>query len=238
MQAVWNKYENQIKVANANHQGGAYCSGNNIYLNIGMDAKGRSWSAPYATTFHESGHAIDGLTAQLGSANGQWHLSSTYMDGAFPKTIKAEVDDWVKSVLSDMKAHQNDLQYFVQKGWMAQSTADYYSAYGGFKIKKSYAYAAVQAEVKSLTPLQYGDLSDILEGATRGKIRCGIGHGAGSYWTNRTYNGVEWGLATEAFAEMTSATMTNPESLATIKKYLPRSYAMYEDMLKVIANQP
>lgn len=238
LQAVWNKYENQIKVANANHQGGAYCSGNNIYLNIGMDAKGRSWSAPYATTFHESGHAIDGLTAQLGSANGQWHLSSTYMDGAFPKTIKAEVDDWVKSVLSDMKAHQNDLQYFVQKGWMAQSTADYYSAYGGFKIKKSYAYAAVQAEVKSLTPLQYGDLSDILEGATRGKIRCGIGHGAGSYWTNRTYNGVEWGLATEAFAEMTSATMTNPESLATIKKYLPRSYAMYEDMLKVIANQP
>lgn len=238
LQAVWKKYESQIKVADANHTGGAYCSGNNIRLNIGADAKGRSWSAPYATTFHESGHAIDGLTAQLGSANGQWHLSSTYMGGAFPKTIKVEVDDWVKSVLSDMKAHQNDLQYFVQKGWMAQPTADYYSAYGGFKVKKSYAYAAVQAEVKSLTPLQYGDLSDILEGATRGKIRCGIGHGAGSYWTNRTYNGVEWGLATEAFAEMTSATMTSPESLATIKKYLPKSYAMYEDMLKVIANQP
>ncbi|NBI18537.1 hypothetical protein D1841_13345 [Neglecta sp. X4] len=238
LQTVWEKYEGQIKVADANHKGGAYCSGNNIYLNIGSDAKGRSWSAPYATTFHESGHAIDGLTAHLGNANGQWHFSSTYMDGAFPKTIKAEVDDWVKSVLSDMKAHQTDLQYFVQKGWMAQSTADYYTAYGGFKVRKSYAYSTVQAEVKSLTPLQYGDLSDILEGATRGKIACGIGHGAGSYWTNRTSNGVEWGLATEAFAEMTSATMTNPESLATIKKYLPKSYAMYEDMLKVIASQP
>ena len=160
------------------------------------------------------------------------------MGGAFPQTIKYEVDDWVKSVLSDMKAHQNDLSYFVKKGWMAQSTADYYTAYGGFKVKKFYAYAAVQAEVKSLTPLQYGDLSDILEGATRGKIRCGIGHGAGSYWTTRSYNGIDWGLATEAFAEMTSATMTSPESLATIKKYLPKSYAMYEDMLKVIANQP
>ena len=85
---------------------------------------------------------------------------------------------------------------------------------------------------------RYGDLSDILEGATRGKIRCGIGHGGGSYWTTRTYNGIDWGLGTEAFAEMTSATMTSPESLATIKKYLPKSYAMYEDMLKVIANQP
>lgn len=238
LQAVWDKYENQIKVAEAAHKGGAYCSGDNIFVNIGADAKGRSWSSPYATTFHESGHAIDGLAAQLGEANGQWHFSSTYKNGLFPKTIKEEVDDWVKSVLSDMKAHQDDLQYFVQKGWMNQATADFYTQYGGFKVKKAYAYAAVKAEVKSLTPLQYGDLSDILEGATRGKIQCGIGHGGGSYWTNRSWNGLDWGLGTEAFAEMTSATMTSPESLATIKKYLPKSYGVYEEMLKVIASQP
>lgn len=238
LQAVWNKYETQITVAKADHKGGAYCSGKNIFVNIEADAKGRSWSSPYSTLFHESGHAIDGLAAQLGTPNGQWHFSSTYKGGLFPQTIKAEVDDWVKSVLADMKAHQTDLSYWVQRGWMSQSTADYYAAYGGFKVKKAYAYSAIQAEIKSLTPLQYGDLSDILEGATRGKIRCGIGHGGGSYWTNRVYNGIDWGLGTEAFAEMTSATMTCPESLATIKKYLPKSYAMYEEMLKVIANQP
>lgn len=238
LQAVWNKYETQITVAKADHKGGAYCSGKNIFVNIEADAKGRSWSSPYSTLFHESGHAIDGLAAQLGTPNGQWHFSSTYKGGLFPQTIKAEVDDWVKSVLADMKAHQTDLSYWVQRGWMSQSTADYYAAYGGFKVKKAYAYSAIQAEIKSLTPLQYGDLSDILEGATRGKIRCGIGHGGGSYWTNRVYNGIDWGLGTEAFAEMTSATMTCPESLETIKKYLPKSYAMYEEMLKVIANQP
>lgn len=238
LQAVWNKYETQITVAKADHKGGAYCSGKNIFVNIEADAKGRSWSSPYSTLFHESGHAIDGLAAQLGTPNGQWHFSSTYKGGLFPQTIKAEVDDWVKSVLADMKAHQTDLSYWVQRGWMSQSTADYYAAYGGFKVKKAYAYSAIQAEIKSLTPLQYGDLSDILEGATRGKIRCGIGHGGGSYWTNRVCNGIDWGLGTEAFAEMTSATMTCPESLETIKKYLPKSYAMYEEMLKVIANQP
>lgn len=238
LQAVWNKYETQITVAKADHKGGAYCSGKNIFVNIEADAKGRSWISPYSTLFHESGHAIDGLAAQLGIPNGQWHFSSTYKGGLFPQTIKAEVDDWVKSVLADMKAHQTDLSYWVQRGWMSQSTADYYAAYGGFKVKKAYAYSAIQAEIKSLTPLQYGDLSDILEGATRGKIRCGIGHGGGSYWTNRVYNGIDWGLGTEAFAEMTSATMTCPESLETIKKYLPKSYAMYEEMLKVIANQP
>ena len=238
LQAAWDKYETKIKVAKADHKGGAYCQGDNIYVNIAADAKGRSWSAPYATTFHESGHAIDGLAAQLGSVNGQWHLSSTYKNGLFPQTIKDEVNDWVNAVLSDMKAHKDDFSYWVQKGWMNQTTADYYLQYGGFKVKKAYAYAAIQKEVKSLTPLQYGDLSDILEGATRGKIQCGIGHGAGSYWTTRSYNGIDWGLATEAFAEMTSATMTSPESLATIKKYLPKSYGVYEDMLKLIANQP
>lgn len=238
LQAVWDKYETKIKVAKVDHQGGAYCQGDNIYVNIAADAKGRSWSAPYATTFHESGHAIDGLAAQLGSVNGQWHLSSTYKNGLFPQTIKDEVNDLVNTVLSDMETHKDDFSYWVQKGWMSQSTADYYLQYGGFKVKKAYAYAAIQNEVKSLTPLQYGDLSDILEGATRGKIQCGIGHGAGAYWTTRSYNGIDWGLATEAFAEMTSATMTSPESLATIKKYLPKAYGVYEDMLNLIANQP
>lgn len=238
LRAAWDKYESKIKVAEADHKGGAYCQGNNIFVNIANDAKGRSWSCPYATTFHESGHAIDGLAAYLGEANGQWHFSSTYKNGLFPKTIKDEVDDWVKSVLSDMKAHQTDFSYWVQKGWMDQATADFYTKYGGFKVKKAYAYAAVQNEVKSLNPLQYGDLSDILEGATRGKIHCGIGHGGGKYWTDRIWNGVEYGLGTEAFAEMTSATMTSSESLATIKKYLPKSYGVYEEMLKVIANQP
>lgn len=237
LQKIWDAYEGKIKVAEADHRGGAYCSGDNIFVNIDADAKGRSWSAPYSTTFHETGHAIDGLTAHFGSSNGQWHLSSTYKDGLFPKTIKEEVDDLVKSILADMKDHKDDFSYWVQKGWMSQNTADHYLKYGGFKIRKSYAYAALQNEIKSLSPLQYSDLSDILEGATRGKIQCGIGHGGGSYWTNRTYNGVEWGLGTEAFAEMTSATMTSPKSLETIKKYLPKSYAMYEDMLKLIAGQ-
>ena len=47
---------------------------------------------------------------------------------------------------------------------------------------------------------------------------------------------MEWGLGTEAFAEMLSATMSNPESLATIKKYLPKSYALFEEMLSVLAD--
>lgn len=236
LQKVWDAYENQIKVANPHHNGGAYCSGNNIYVGINGDAKARKYFAPYSTTFHESGHALDSLTARLGTPNGQWHFSSTYKDSLFPKTIKEEVDDWAKSILADMKAHKTDFQYWVNKGWITKEYAEYYAA-NPPKILKSMAFQAIKREITALEPLQMCDISDILEGATRGKIVCGIGHGGGSYWTNRAYNGVDWGLGTEAFAEMVSASMACPESLATIKKYLPKSYALFEEMLEVIANQ-
>lgn len=236
LQKVWDAYENQIKVADPHHKGGAYCSGNNIYVGINGDGKARKYFAPYSTTFHESGHALDSLTARLGTANGQWHFSSTYKDALFPKTIKEEVDDWAKSILADMKAHKTDFQYWVDQGWITKEYAEYYAA-NPPKILKSMAFQAIKREITALEPLQMCDISDILEGATRGKIVCGVGHGGGSYWTNRAYNGVDWGLGTEAFAEMASASMTCPESLATIKKYLPKSYALFEEMLEVIANQ-
>jgi hypothetical protein len=78
-------------------------------------------------------------------------------------------------------------------------------------------------------------LSDILEGATGAKVQCGYGHGA-KYWKDRTVGGIADGLATEAFAEMTDSTFTNPESLEMIKKYLPKSYSVYEEMLEVLVN--
>ena len=36
LQAVWDKYETKIKVAKADHKGGAYCQGDNIYVNIAL----------------------------------------------------------------------------------------------------------------------------------------------------------------------------------------------------------
>lgn len=237
LQKVWDAYEEKIRVANAHHKGGAYCQGDNIYVGINGDSKARKYFTPYSTTFHESGHAIDGIAAQLGTPNGQWHFSSTYKDALFPKTIKQEVDDWVKAILSDMKAHKTDFQYWVDQGWITQGYAEYYASKEGFKPLKSMAFEAVKRKIQALEPLQMCDISDILEGATRGKILCGVGHGGGSYWTSRSWKGVDWGLGTEAFAEMVSASMSNPESLATIKKYLPKSYGVFEEMLEAIVNQ-
>ena len=54
----------------------------------------------------------------------------------------------------------------------------------------------------------------------------GVGHGRG-YWARTKVN-------TEAFAEMYSATISSPESLEVIKKYLPKSYDVFSEMLKEV----
>ena len=53
----------------------------------------------------------------------------------------------------------------------------------------------------------------------------GFGHG----WEYAMRKGA---ITKEAFAEMTSASITNPESLEQIKKYLPNAYKAYLDMLR------
>ena len=105
----------------------------------------------------------------------------------------------------------------------------------GEKYYKVYAYKALENEIRAYNSYARADLSDILEGATGGKVQCGYGHGT-KYWKDRTIGGISDGLATEAFAEMTDSTMSNPESLELIKKYLPKSYKIYEKMLEVMLN--
>lgn len=83
-------------------------------------------------------------------------------------------------------------------------------------------------EIRALTDAQRADLSDIFEGATGGRVNGGWGHGA-SYWDSGNM-----ALAQEAFAEFYSAYISSPESLATLKKYLPKSAEVFEDIIEAI----
>ena len=169
-----------------------------------------------------------------------------YKGGLFPQTIKEEVDDLVKAIdkklKQEFKNHAGDVEWFYKQGHISASTYDMYKR-GIYKAEsvipkysKAKAYSALQREIKAYNnPYAIADLSDILEGATGAKVQCGWGHGA-KYWKDRTIGGISDGLATEAFAEMTDSTFANPESLELIKKYLPKSYKIYEEMLEVLVN--
>ena len=172
------------------------------------------------------------------------HYSSAYKDGLFPQTIKDEVNDLVKKrdkeLKAAFKAHSDDVEWLHENNFIDDWSYKFYST-GTLKkedvipkYKKAYVYSSIQKEIKaSGSKIAYADLSDILEGATGGKIQCGIGHGK-TYWKDRTYNGLADGLATEAFAEMIDSTFANPESLEMIKKYLPNSYSVFREMIEAL----
>lgn len=79
-----------------------------------------------------------------------------------------------------------------------------------------------------LTLLQRADISDMFEPVMSNKCSYpfGVGHGS-AYWKNRN-NGKE------GFAEMYSATVNNLDSLEQIKRFFPKSYKIFLEMLEVV----
>ena len=70
-----------------------------------------------------------------------------------------------------------------------------------------------------------GAYSDMFEGAGLGIAHpLGAGHGL-DYWSSR-------GNSKEIFAEIISAEAAHPGSLKAIKEYFPRTYQVYQDMMK------
>lgn len=233
----WHKYEEQVK-CDFSYNGHEHCDGSStIHVNIGKDSKGSTWQKPFQITAHESGHAIDRATRNK-TSDGlaySWGFSAKYKNGLFGDTIRSEIDDAVsaidKKLKSEFKLHKDDYDWLHEHGFIGdwafsfwKSTGTLPIASGIVKYSKSVAYAEFEKEIRSIPIMGRADISDIVEGATKGKVKGGFGHG-NSYWKDSE------NLSLEAFAEMTDATLTNPEQLLYIKKYLPKSYDVYLEMI-------
>lgn len=129
-------------------------------------------------------------------------FSAVYKDGLFPKTIKEEVKTLVKARHDAIK--------------LTNPSAPIMNAY--VQLKEEIIGAGRDSN-------HY--LSDILSGATRNKILINSYHPT-TYWSR----GGDSALATESFAQMYSATILNKGAAELIKKYLPKSYKVYRDMIE------
>jgi len=234
---MWHKYEEQVKCDFA-FTGHEYCDSRaTIHVNIAKDAKGSDWQNPFQVTAHESGHAIDRLTREQADSpySWTWGFSTRYKEGKFGKTIKAEIDDLVttidKQLKADFKAHKDDYEWLHEHHFLGDWSYSIWKSTGTLpssselKYRKVFAYEELQRQIREIPRNARGDISDIIEGATNGKVKGGFGHG-NSYWKDST------NLALEAFAEMTDATLTNPENLKYIKKYVPKAYEVYLEMVQ------
>lgn len=211
---VWNKYADKIEFDNTAYQGTAHYSpaSGKVSLNLARDAAGNSFNPPYETTFHELGHLFDHSAGASNYGSRFFTASSRYSGGIFSSTLKAEADAYTKAVQDRLRADA------VARGFKASS------------VHIDDARRAIRYEIFQIARtnggVATGDISDIFEGATRGKITGTAGHGA-SYWNSHD-------VSVEAFAEMFSASICNPASLNQIQHFFPQSYSIFLQILKSI----
>lgn len=238
--SVWLKFESQLKLNDGKYTRGAHFTPTiGVNINVEKDFS-KDKRGVLTTWFHEFGHNIDYIAE---NANYKY-FTSTYKDGLFGFTIRDEVKKFVdkrhKELREEWKraAKELDLDWFHSHG-LAQWEKDKEGLESWIKMggnyKKRYTYSAIESEIRELTDAQRCDLSDILEGATNASIQAGWGHGK-SYWKGGV-EGYSDNLSCEAFAEMFSAYMSNPDSLETLRKYLPESVKVFDEMIAELAKE-
>lgn len=211
-------------------------------VTIDMDDAFNGKKEPGDTWFHEFGHNIDYIEG------GGTPFSSLWRGGAFPKQLKDEARAAGLAVKNEMAARiagiaENERMPHAVLHQLGLIDIDTYYDYRYGRIGRaelaesckkptlSHAYKMIGYEVSKLTDRRKHAVSDIFGGATGNRAVDGWGHEKG-YWDK---DGTC--LATEAFAEMFSGCISSPESLEYIRKCFPRSFGMFQEMLKeMLAN--
>lgn len=187
-----------------------------VKLNISFAARGSEYQTPYQVMFHEYGHHIDYiLNRKYGDANRMKTFSEIYKDGLFGKTLKEEAREAIKTFAKRKNLFVKDYETSKEK---VIEVIDWEKAEQEF----------CEYIKKELTLIQRADISDMFEPVMSEQCSYpfGVGHGI-DYWEKRD-NGKE------GFAEMYSATVNNPKSLEQIKRFFPKSYKIFLEILEVI----
>ena len=234
----WNNNVQHIGVAETNRTDGkAFCDWQRrIHLSLRTEMNPvRIDETPFEVTFHEGFHALDMFYGEKVGKPFRF-FSELWDNGRFPATIEAEVQRLVKERGNRIKELMTEKNVTGLKDMMGLRWYRYYFGYGRdnfeyVKYEKAMAYKALEHEARMLPDVERGRLSNVLNGATKGKINCGYAH-ANDYWRKSTRNGVNAGLAAEAAAEFFDTSMANKAGFDAMKKYLPESYATFTEMFE------
>lgn len=238
--SVYLKHERDFVLLNGGWGGTAHYSPTDggVRLNLervfskdGLRPQGTTW-------FHEFGHMVDGLNS---------NISETYKGGVFAKTIKKEANAYIDARNKEMREGfkrakaAKDLGWLEANGYISKWKVDYLrkhpdnvtEAISSLKHTKADAYRSVESEIWEMSNADKADLSDLFSGATLNKCKDGWYHERG-YWRPKG-SGEDFTLmrlSHEGFAEFFSAHTANQESLDVLRKYLPESTIIFEEMLE------
>lgn len=233
VQEVWNKYESKIIFDNTNHKGRAFYSNRTkgISLNLSQDAIGEKavWkgavvdiSKPFETTFHEIGHLIDSRAGEGTGAYGK--ISTTFKSEKFVRTYDQYDRDGSKETIVDGYTLNQMISEEIKDHM--KNTADRIKDEIGVRPRKNELHYEISKELRDIPPILGTSISDIYEGATKEAVTGTSGHGK-AYWKTTP-------PSTEAFAHFFSAEISNQGKMDTIKKYIPKSVEIFEEIMNKI----
>lgn len=239
---TWNKFADRLDVENAHCKSGANCNyTKGINVDIDNASKGEKapivddtgkivWveaKKPYYAALHEFGHNISALMEYDASGNTRGSIATTYkskkqqysilnangsksnMGYTLAEMLKKEGTDYFNSIFDSIRSEAKAKEQSVRN------------------IRKYDVWQIIKKEILAKPVSSCTDISDMWDGISNGSCLAYYGHTNNDkqYWSKVS-------IGEEAFAEMFSATVMNPESVQMIKRYFPKSYELFEEILE------
>lgn len=225
VQTVWNKYVEDVKILDAHYTGGPHYSPTKRGVNFDIESiskdqmylyKEELGKEAYNTVFHEIGHNISSVAVQKRGGGllddmGDFFKSTKYEGYSLTDMLREEASERVDKYLKELQDEA------VKQGLKKSS------------VRKVYAYDKVREELLAEKVVEVSSTCDMMDGATKGSVRGFYGHSK-DYWGSVN-------VGVEAFAEMFSATVRNGKDLIGIKKYFPKSYELFLEMMDDLAKK-
>ncbi len=238
---LWELYEDKFVYGSTNHNRIDCYSPLNRHVSINAQNirnPRRGWEAKNEVLFHELGHFMDHASGMKINSSAYYKADSwfsyTYKNNLFGNTLNDEVKEHIKVlgkvVKNDLTTFANDINYLHQKGYISNTAIDLYKQTGRIPSIPKYniaeVYSAMKRELRALPEISRANISDIFDAGTLAKANAGLGHGK-NYWKNSVEN-----QSVEAFAEFYASSIANKDSLKVLKNYFPKSYKVYNEIIK------
>ncbi len=208
---AFERYQKNLKIIDAHYKGTAFFDPDRggIRFNLETTSRGSQGRKPFTSYFHETGHNIDFLIGKKfgGGYASEGYKSPSYSGKSFGQMIWEEGHAFLETY----------------REFVAKKKEDPI-------VTNEEVYLALCEEFKGSSYAQLEQLSDILDGLTKGELKklnkgFGWGHPDG-YWDNHP-------LALEAFANFTSAFATDPKMAEMLMHIFPNSYDIYREILEL-----
>jgi len=215
--SLYDKIENDIKFESTYSSDSFYRpSTRKISINLADVRKGSEFEGAWQVLLHEAGHALDHKCGENRN-----YATSIHID--FANAIRKDVDVYVKRVQEALTRKTKEKSSPDGRITMLLNSKGVVSIWHAH-----YEVAKELNDFSTENPITGSVISDIFNGATKGRIRTRYGHST-NYWKRQTN-----GAAKEGFANLFSLALQDPSRLDDVEKYLPTAVPEFRKLLATL----